>query len=100
MPTATKYEKGPFLSTSFPPLLCRLPGDLSAPFWGEGLRACLPAPLPQALGSLVLAVVGGEVLGLLARGDLHHLDGGADHVGGALLALWSFRHALFLTLLA
>ena len=27
-------------------------------------------------------------------GLLHHLDGSANHVGGALLAFWAFRHAL------
>ena len=31
----------------------------------------------------------------LASGDPHHLDGVADHVGRALLAFGSFRHAQF-----
>jgi hypothetical protein len=39
-------------------------------------------------------VVRGKVLGFLARGDAHDLDGVADHVGGALLAFGSARHLL------
>ena len=48
----------------------------------------------ERLRNLVLAVVRGKVLGFLARGDAHDLDGVADHVGGALLAFGPARHLL------
>src|SRR5690606_12689380 len=55
-------------------------------------RARSTAPLPNLGGSLVLRRLVLELFLFLARGDAHHLHGVADHVGGALLALRSFRH--------
>ena len=48
----------------------------------------LPAKLD---GGLVLAVVGQFILDLASR-DLHHLDGGTDHVGWAFLAFGASGH--------
>ena len=63
-------------------------------------------PQPYACGKLAAIVEPGKlyqcriaaILGNLTRGDLHHQDSIADHIGGALLALGSFRHRYMLPL--
>src|SRR3954447_25668161 len=77
-----------------PPLRCRFPSYVRPAPGRERFRAGAAAPLSQALRSLVLPVVGREVLLLLPGGDAHDLDGVADYVGGALLAFRSLGHLL------
>jgi hypothetical protein len=67
-------------------------GYLGSSFLSERSSSRLAAAPRKRLRSFVLAVVGTEVLLLLAGEDAHHLDGVADHVGGALLAFRSARH--------
>src|SRR4029079_1429125 len=72
--------------------LCSLPSNLRLAFGAQNLSPRRAAAPSERLRSLVLAVVGAEVLDFLPRGDLGHTDGVADHVGGALLAFRSLGH--------
>src|SRR4029079_11670229 len=82
------------LSRFLPAFGCSGPRYLLAPTLAKRGGASFAAPSPQALRSLVLAVVGREVLFLLPGQDAHDLDGVADHVGGALLAFGSLGHSM------
>ena len=61
--------------------------NLTPPLWRNA-----PALFPERLGSRVFAVAKDSFFDL-ASGDLHDMDGVADHVGGAILALRSGRHS-------
>jgi hypothetical protein len=62
------------------------PGNLRAPLRRHGLRPSCAALAAQLLRGLVLAVVGDRLLDL-AGCNAHDLDGVADHISWALLAL-------------
>lgn len=90
---ATVSDYMPRLSTvNFPATCSRLLGYFLSALGGHGLGAGGAAKPAQFLSGLVLAVVGRFVFGFLAHGNPHDLDGVADHVGGALLAIGSSGH--------
>jgi hypothetical protein len=75
----------------FPTHSCGSASNLSPLFRAEFPRPSLSASCSQ-LGSGALRAIGVEFLVFLAGRDPHHLDGVADHVGGALLTSGSARH--------
>ena len=67
--------------------------DLAALLSGQPCGSRPPAFPSKLNGGLVLAgLCLVDILWDFARGDPHHLDGGAYHVGWAFLASRSFRH--------
>src|SRR5258707_1227180 len=80
------------LSILLPPSGSGSLGNLFAPLATERFRPRLAATPTKRFGCRVLSIIGGEVVLFLAAGDPHHLDGVADHVGGALLDFGSAWH--------
>jgi hypothetical protein len=80
-------------SLFLPPAPRCFSGDFGPPFGRHTFGPRLAALPPKLGGGLVLAFFAGiKFLFALPGSNLHDADGGADHVGWALLSFRAFRH--------